>query len=331
MITPKRKSSFSDEFYTKYETVEKELSHYDFTGKHVLCNCDDLRKSNFMKYFNDNFDKLGLKRLTVIGYCCTFYFDRTNELNSDCYKYIKDDGSFSSKTSLKFLKECDIVVTNPPFSLWREYFGLLIQNNKDFIILGNYNIINYPDVFKKFMDSTVRFGYNVNQSVEFIVPDYFDEYARKENGTKYSKKVPSISWFTTLPVNKKNKLKLTKQYDPEQYRMYDNYNAIECSKISDIPVDYYGIIGVPITYLSYHDPEQFDILGCSPYYNYQMIRHDWYKDWKEYTVDGNETGGTGGKIVTPTMVVDNPDKNYYSDGKVKVQVMYARIFIAKRM
>jgi hypothetical protein len=214
--------------------IEAELRHYKehFKDKIVYCNCDDPAYSNFVRYFNDNKDILGIKKLLV--------------------NYLKDDGSgdFRSPEAVELLKEADVVVTNPPFSLFREYIAQLMKYNKKFLIIGNMNAITYKEVFPLLKDNRMWLG--VNYVKEFIQPD----------GT--SKKFGNILWYTNLIHGKKMKeLPLSKEYNETDYPKYDNYNAINVDRIVDIPKDYFEPMGVPITFLSNYCPEQFDIIGTT--------------------------------------------------------------------
>lgn len=175
---------------------------------------------------------------------------------------LKGNGSFDSPESIELLKEADIVVTNPPFSLFKEYMSLLIQYEKDFLVIGNTNALKYKDCFKWFMQDRIRTGYtNFNVGMFFMVPDSFEKYHHIENGRKIAR-VSTSCWFTSLPVEKhKDYLDLYKHYTPEEYPTYDTYDAINVNKVTDIPCDYDGIMGVPITFMDKYNPEQFEIVG----------------------------------------------------------------------
>ena len=274
----------------------------ELRGKVVLCNCDDPFESNFFKYFAANFNALGLKKLIVTSYqgssitgeqlslfdieglkpeCKEPYAVEINEvpdldndgaISLDDVEYLLKhdknvvtplkDGDFRSDECVELLKRADVVVTNPPFSLFREYVSQLIEFNKKFLIIGNTNAITYKDIFKLLKEDKIRTGYtNFNVSMFFIVPDDWETFHHiDENGKKIAK-VAALCWFTNLDVDRqKEKLILYKKYTPEEYPKYDNYNAIEVSKVSDIPVDYDGMMGVPITFIGKHNPEQFEIV-----------------------------------------------------------------------
>ena len=174
---------------------------------------------------------------------------------------LKQNGSFDSPESIELLKEADIVVTNPPFSLFREFLSLLDKYNKQFIIIGNTNALTYKETFKMFQEDKIRTGYtNFNVGMYFQVPDSWEKFHHIEDGKKMAR-VSTSCWFTNLPVSKHNeKLILIKHYTPEEYPYYENYDAININAYNDIPCDYNGIMGVPITFLDKYNPEQFDIL-----------------------------------------------------------------------
>ena len=281
----KAKAEKNDEFYTRLEDIEAELMHYrkHFKGKVVLCNADDPEWSNFFRYFGMNFDFLELKKLVAThfepdGKSYALVVDRNLDVNGDGKINLKDtvrvelegNGDFRSEECLKFLKEADIVVSNPPFSLFREYVGLLMQYKKKFIILGNTNAITYKEVFKYIKANKLWIGCtHFNTGMYFYVPDnyqYADTYKfkREMDGRKVMR-VSSTCWFTSLTHEKRNKpLDLVgNTYSPEKYPKYENYDAIEVSEVADIPEDYKGVMGVPITFLDKYCPEQFKILGCS--------------------------------------------------------------------
>jgi len=176
------------------------------------------------------------------------------------------DGDFRSQECIDLLKEADIVVTNPPFSLFREYISLLMEYNKDFIILGNTNALTYKETFKFIKDDRMRTGYtNFNVGMHFVVPDYWEKYHRIENGKKYVR-VSTSCWFTSLEVKKhKENITLYKHYTEKEFPHYDNYDAIEVSKVSDIPINWDGAMGVPITFLDKYNPKQFEVLGIDRY------------------------------------------------------------------
>lgn len=264
----KAKDAKNDEFYTRIEDVAEELRHYKkhFEGKVVFCNCDDPTWSAFWRYFHLNFSELGLKKLIATHY------DRTeptykmeyeggddNDVEVGVKTQLEGNGDFRSEECLDLLDECDIVVTNPPFSLFREYVAILIAHNKKFLIIGNKNAITYKEFFPLLKENKVWIGYT--SPAEFNTPDGM---TKKMNGL--------TRWFTNLDIQKRHeKLILWQRYydddgNPlpdamERYPHYDNYDAINVDKVADIPVDYKGVMGVPITFMDKYNPDEFEIVG----------------------------------------------------------------------
>lgn len=251
----KAKKKKNDEFYTQLTDIEKELRHYKkhFKDKTVFCNCDDPEYSNFWKYFSLNFQELGLKKLIAThyetekqSYMLEMWKDEAGVHSG--IKTLKENGDFRSPESIALLQEADIVVTNPPFSLFREYIAQLMEYEKKFLVIGNKNAITYKEFFPLLKENKVWIGYNSVK--EFKQPD----------GTM--KKFGNIGWYTNLDIDKRHEnIALYKRYSPEEYPKYDNYNAIEVSKVSDIPCDYHGLMGVPITFMDKYNPNQFEIIG----------------------------------------------------------------------
>lgn len=291
----------NDEFYTRLVDIEKELKHYkaQFRGKVLYCNCDDPFESNFFKYFAANFKALGLKRLIATSYkpspiantqlgffgddktltsqkgrpkvnANKFIINDVSDLDGDGAFNLKDvaeqlkanknnewtplegEGDFRSPESIELLKQADIVVTNPPFSLFREYVGQLVEHGKQFLIIGNKNAFSFVSIFEYVQENKIWTGYTSPD--QFLTPD-----------GKLTKKVQGLTrWFTNLDVAKRHEsLTLYKKYSPEEYPVYANYDAIEVSKVTDIPVDYDGKMGVPITFFDKYNPDQFEIIGSS--------------------------------------------------------------------
>ena len=276
-----------DEFYTQLTDIEKELRHYwkHFKGKIVLCNCDDPRVSNFFHYFSYYFEKLGLKKLIATCYknqdaerfskhasergVYLVYEGNKNGCVPDPAKIhvhkLEGDGDFRSEECVELLKQADIVVTNPPFSLFREYVGQLVEYGKKFLIIGNHNAITYKEIFTLIKSAKLWLGYM--HPVAFVVPDHYELRSvgswRDENGTNW-RSLGNVCWFTNLELQKRHEdLILYRPYDPKLYPTYDNYDAIEVARVADIPVDYNGVMGVPITFLDKYNPDQFTILGTS--------------------------------------------------------------------
>jgi len=283
------KKNKKNEFYTKLSDIEKELIHYKehFKDKVVYCNCDDPRESNFFRYFFDNFENLGLKNLITTCYKKQninifsqntpergIYLEYNGDKNNNVFdkiKYLKGDGDFRSKECIDILKQADIVVTNPPFSLFRQYVAKLIEYDKKFLIMGHVNAVKYKRIFDLLKENKIWLGKSIySGSIEFRVPYYYNlsnaSYTRlDENGNKYIK-IGGIRWFTNLDYKKHHKeLILTKTYkgNEKDYPKYDNYDAIEVSKVSDIPMDYEGAMGVPITFFDKYNPDQFEILSTA--------------------------------------------------------------------
>ncbi len=266
----KAKAAKNDEFYTRLEDIEKELEHYTehFKGKVVYCNCDDANRSNFFKYFSTNFQKLGLKKLITSG----LKEDGTGVVaiqKGDDIDIYDGNGDFRSEECIEFLKEADIVVTNPPFSLFREYVAQLMQYGKKFLIIGNGNAVTYKEIFPYIKDNKMWIGASKGmggKAMEFVVDEKFYDATKGtvnkiENGKCYVG-VMMCCWFTNLEHKKRNEeLILYKHYNPTEYPKYDNADAIEVSKVAEIPMGYGGICGVPISFLDKYCPNQFRIVG----------------------------------------------------------------------
>ena len=285
------KKAKKDEFYTQRVDIENELRHYKphFKGKVVLCNCDDPRQSEFFNYFVANFEKLGLCRLIATcyksqdvdlfsqGQCERAVYqiyegDKNGNMTLDDDEvsvcYLEGDGDFRSAECIEILKQADIVVTNPPFSLFREYIAQLVKYGKKFLIIGNVNAITYKEVFPLFMQNHVWFGASIHSGDrKFGVPENYPLNAAAcgvdGNGQRFIR-VKGVRWFTNLDYALRHeKLPLYKSYSPDEFPKYDNYDAIEVSKSADIPYDYDGAMGVPITFMDKYNPEQFEILGAT--------------------------------------------------------------------
>lgn len=283
------KKAKKDEFYTVLSDIEKELRHYNkhFKDKVVYCNCDDPRISNFFHYFSYNFEKLGLKKLITTCYknqerdlfsrhdtdkaiSLEYYGDRNNNYVPDPeeigIKRLYGDGDFRSDESIELLKQSDIVVTNPPFSLFREFIQQLIWHNKKFLIIGTWNAISYKEVFNLIKEDKLWIGVNSNRNFSgFIVPDHYTMHGTEARIDENGYRVVSSNntcWYTNLDNAKRHEeLILYQKYNPETYPTYDNFKAIEISKVVDIPSDYRGVMGVPITFIDKYNPEQFEIIG----------------------------------------------------------------------
>lgn len=268
----------NDEFYTIYEDIEAEVMRYrkQFKDKIVYLPCDDPaeKKSEFWSFFVNNFDAFGLKKLIAThydengkAYKIWIDGDTSNDGFIDDGDAKQEDlignGDFRSPECIDILKECDIVCTNPPFSLFREFVNQLITHEKQFLIIGNQNAFTYKEVFKLIKTNKVWTGYNMVK--KFHQPDG----STKEFG--------NVCWFTNMLTTKRiEELILTKKYadDPSLYPKYDNYDAIEVSRVVNIPNDYYGVMGVPITFIDKYNPNQFEILGDSRYHDGNDVAND---------------------------------------------------------
>jgi len=276
-----------DEFYTQLSDIERELKYYKkhFKDKVVYCNCDDPRVSNFFHYFSYNFEKLGLKKLVATCYKNqnmdlysqndaeqAIYLEYTGDKNGNNIpdpaeigiKNLKGDGDFRSKECIDLLKQADIVVTNPPFSLFREYVAQLIEYDKKFVIVGHQNAISYRDIFKLIKENKLWLGYGFKGGAAHFINKHYEDYATAGDHKEGMIRVSGVHWFTNLDISKRHEdLILYKNYNPEEYPTYDNYDAINVDKTKDIPMDFDGVMGVPITFLDKYNPDQFEILGLS--------------------------------------------------------------------
>ena len=327
-------SAKNDEFYTQLADIEKELRHYQkhFEGKTVLCNCDDPRISNFFRYFSLNFEKLKLKKLITTCYKSQtidsfsqhdsdkaikleYNGDKNNNKVPDLDEigiiHLKSDGDFRNQECIEILKQADIVCTNPPFSLFREYVTQLMEYKKKFIIIGNQNAVTYKETFKLIKENQMWLG-NYAGDMKFKIPDHYEpraiRYWKDENGQKW-RSLGTICWFTNLDIKKRHEdLILYKKYNKLEYPKYDNYDAININKTKEIPIDYKGIMGVAITFLNKYNPEQFEIIGLA---NDKREIHDAFVQGKPVCLDEQHKKFVG-------MVLK--EKN-------KLRATYARIII----
>ena len=273
------KKNKNDEFYTQLTDIEKELVHYVdfFEGKTVYCNCDDARDSNFFKYFSNRFEELGLKKLISTGYkenghgvVLIYEGDKNGNRIVDDEEIqvteLEGDGDFRSDECVEFLKEADVVVTNPPFSLFREYVAQLMQYNKKFLIIGDKNAITFKEIFPLIRKNRILIGVKpMGGSLWFPTVDSHTSKSKKMFDGVLMTEVPCC-WYTNIDNKKRHeKLDLYKKYygHENEYPKYDNYDAINVDKTADIPMDYEGVMGVPITFLDKYCPEQFDVLGIA--------------------------------------------------------------------
>jgi len=285
------KQGKNDEFYTSLEDIKLEMIHHTnhFKGKVIYCNCDDPRESNFFQYFYNNFEKLGLKKLITSCYRSlnadsfenkvskkAVYLEYSGRQNGDRssedelvnIKEFKGDGDFRGAESIELLRQADVIVTNPPFSLFREYCAQLMEYKKKFIIIGNMNAITYKNIFPLIQNNELWYGPSIRSGDrEFRVPSDYPLAAsgtrKDEYGNKYVR-VKGVRWFTNLDFPKRHiDLLLEKRYSPRTNPKYANCDAIEVGKTKDIPYDYEGQMGVPISFLDQYNPDQFEILGSS--------------------------------------------------------------------
>ena len=353
----KARDAKRDEFYTQMADIERELWNYKehFNDKVVYCNCDDPYESNFFKFFAQNFNVLGLKKLIATCYTgspmeLSLYRNEPvenkntkiphkiiiNELkdeNNDSAENLQDivisliknenntltrlegDGDFRSKECIDLLKQSDIVVTNPPFSLFREYVAQLIEYDKKFLIIGNDNCRTYREIFKLIKENRLWCGYN--HVKEFLKSD------------KTRQQFGNVSWYTNLENKKRNEeIILYKKYNPKEYPKYDNYDAVEVSKISDIPIDYAGVMGVPITLLDKYNPEQFEIIGITKSWD-ATCRVKMYP--KQIQVDKGIEREVAKLNDGAVLKLEKPiDKTYYKVDKEYFSQLYVRILIKNK-
>ena len=286
----KAKKGKNDEFYTQLEDIEREIENYakHFKDQVVFCNCDDPTISNFYKYFAINFKRLGLKKLIASCYKEQeidlfneesnfpggYYYIYSGQENEsvipslDEVIYFNGDGDFRSEESINLLLESDIVITNPPFSLFREFLSQIVRFNKKFLIIGNINAITYKETFKLIGDNRIWMGINMGRGISgFIVPEHYELFGTETKINERGERIVSPNnclWLTNLDNQKRHiDIKLQRQYkDHEvQYPKYDNYNGINVNRTADIPFDYKGVMGVPITFLHKYNPDQFEIVS----------------------------------------------------------------------
>lgn len=349
-----------------------------FRDKVVFCNCDDPFESNFFKYFAMNFNFLGLKKLICTCYNGSpishteldglplsqksekmpymieitevkdFNGDGAEDMddielllrnNKNTLTLLDGDGDFRSEECIGFLEEADIVVTNPPFSLFREYIAQLIKYEKKFIVLSNMNAITYKEIFPLIKNNRIWVGYGFNMSMVYKTPypnllEANRQFVKQKgyNPDDGFVKVPAIAWFTNLDTQKRHEeLILYKKYNPEEYPKYDNYDAINVDKVSDIPCDYDGVMGVPITFLDKYNPDQFEIIALGNSRDNFTPNKD-YSNPIKHLKDGNSVdGGAINCVLTIEKETQPINQIYYSaDDKTFLVAPYARILIKRR-
>lgn len=384
------KTAKKDEFYTQYSDIEKEMNaylEYDenvFRDKTILLPCDDPEWSNFTKYFAQNFQKFGLRKLISTSYAPSartlreqptlfetqspVFDEETSNLKGKIYTvsrdinndkkidvndlewdYLEGDGDFRSPELARLREEADIIVTNPPFSLFRDFLAWIIEGEKKFVILGNVNAVTYKEVFPLIKTDRLWLGPTITSGDrEFQVPSSYPLAAASsridDDGNRFIR-VKGVRWFTCLDHGRRHqplalmtmddnkKFSKHKEVNGFGYKTYDNYDAIEIPYTDAIPSDYEGVMGVPITFLDKYSPEQFEILGAT-----QRGCHAEVPDTKKYDTywevrpDGTKTGSSGGKTNENANLVGNDGKkNYFTDknGRI-IQSAYQRIFIRHR-
>lgn len=341
----KAKKDKNDEFYTQLSDIENELRHYKnhFKGKVIYCNCDDPRVSNFFHYFSYRFEQLGIKKLIATCYKNqnadlfsqndsdkAIYLEYTGDKNGNRIPdpeeigiiELKQDGDFRSKESIELLKQADIVVTNPPFSLFREYMAQLIEYDKKFVIVGHQNATKYTEIFPLIKENKVWLGFGFKGGAGHFINTQYEDYATAGDHREGMIRVSGVHWFTNLDINKRHEdLILYKNYTPEEYPTYDNFNAINVDVTKDIPVDYKGLMGVPITFLDKYNPDQFEIIGLGQGNLYRALTPRGLS--QKFVDDYYKNGGTG------SIKEDHPILAYY-DLNGKPVIPYMRIIIKNK-
>ena len=385
------KSAKNDEFYTQYSDIEAEMNAYAeynpdvFCGKTILLPCDDPEWSNFTKYFAANFERFGLKKLISTSYAkgagnrqltlfekasplydaelhetrgklftLTRDKDGSGNIDTDDIEfsgYLEGDGDFRSAEVCKLRDEADIIITNPPFSLWREFLAWIIDGKKQFVIMGNQNEATCKEVFPLLQDNKIWYGDSIHSGgIDMRMPDDLEEYSKNvfiRDGHHYVN-LAGIRWFTNidhggrhrellldtaehnLKYNKKLIKKCKEDFGRLEYPRYDNYDAIEVPFSDAIPSDYDDVMGVPTTFLDKYNPEQFEIIGTvSAAQNEGSLNTGKsYKDYIGYKQDGTPNGRTGSTFgKCPVIVKDDGKHPYYEKDGVRVQATYPRIFI----
>jgi hypothetical protein len=354
----KANSAKKDEFYTQLTDIERELRHYKehFKDKVVFCNCDDPRVSNFFHYFSYNFEYLGLKKLITTCYKSqdmdlfseqksekAIYLEYTGDKNGNKVpdpdeigiQYLKNDGDFRSPESIELLKKADIVVTNPPFSLFREYVAQLMEYEKKFLIIGNINAITYKEIFKLIKENKAWLGVNMGRGISgFIVPKHYELYGSEARIDESGNRIVATNnclWLTNLDTNKRHEdIILYKKYTPEEYPTYDNYDAINVDVTKEIPVDYAGEMGVPITFLDKYNPDQFEIIGLGNSRDNFLPNKD-YVNPQKVMKNGELKNGNAINCVLAIEVQSKPlDIYYISENSNYLIAPYARILIKNK-
>ena len=339
------KKNKKDEFYTQLSDIERELKHYKkhFKGKVVYCNCDDPRISNFFHYFSYNFEKLGLKKLITTCYKNknmdlfsqndseeAIYLEYEGDKNGNNVpdveeigiKPLKGDGDFRSEESIELLKQADIVVTNPPFSLFREYVAQLIEHDKKFVIVGHQNALTYKEIFPLVKENKIWLGYGFKGGATHFINKHYEDYATAGDHKEGMIRVSGVVWLTNLEISKRHEdLILYRKYTPEEYPTYDNFDAINVDVTKDIPIDYKGYMGVPITFLNKFNPDQFEIIGLGQGNLYRELTPKGLS--QQFVDDYYKSGGKG-------FVKENHPILGYYDANGKAVIPYMRIIIKNK-
>lgn len=289
----KSRQQYRDEWYTQLEDIKEEVRRYhgQLKGKTVYCNCDDPTQSKFVTYFVDNFKKIGLKKLISTGYGIGPLTEKgkgekliyEGEGFQD-YSHLEGDGSFDSDECMELLKECDVVITNPPFSKFREFLALLIKHKKEFLIIGNLNAVTYKDVFPLIKSGELRLGYLRTRKLWFRIHDEMQVSTNEVKvGTRNERYVSigTACWFTNLAVDDPKKVVPTTEFNKDIFKTYDGTDIVDVPNVRSIPLDYYGVMGVPIGYMKRHNDELFDIVG----YASSGVKSN-ENDWFEPQIDG---------------------------------------------
>ena len=384
----KAKTAKNDEFYTQYADIQKEINAYldynpdVFRDKTILLPCDDPEWSNFTKFFAQNFENFGLKKLISTSYAVESkkikswqptlfetespYYDadksRTNgkifvlerdvtgdnriDINDLEWQYLKGDGDFRSKEVTKLRDEADIIITNPPFSLFREFVAWLMDSEKQFIIIGNQNAITYKEIFPLIKENKIWLGKGFTGGAAHFISNYTD-YATAGDHREGMIRVSGVVWFTNIDHGRRHQplklmtmaenLKHSKHKEirgQKGYMHYDNYDAIEVPYTDAIPSDYDGVMGVPISFIDKYCPEQFEVLGLTQFGCHEEIPDTKkYNDYKEFrTIGDMETGSSGAKTNENAVILGKGTKKTYYKNKEGRMVYseYKRILIRKK-
>ncbi|MDA2970431.1 MAG: adenine-specific methyltransferase EcoRI family protein [Actinomycetota bacterium] len=344
-ILRQAKKNKMDEFYTQLSDIERELRHYrpHFKNKVVYSNCDDPRISNFFNYFALNFEQLKLKKLITTCYknqdwnlfsqntseqavYLEYEGDKNNNKVPDPEEIgiypLKGDGDFRSEESIDLLKQSDIVVTNPPFSLFREYVDQLVKFNKKFVIVGHQNAITYSEIFSLIKENKLWLGYGFKGGAGHFINTTYENTQTASDVREGMIRVSGVVWFTNLKIKKTEEdLILYKKYTKEEYPKYNNYDAINVDKVKEIPMDYKGHMGVPVTFLNKYNPDQFEIIGQGQGNLYRELNK---KGLKQNFVDNYYKNGGKGSIKE-----DHPVLGYYDNNGVAT-IPYMRIIIKNK-